>query len=82
MMMYECEACVYVQGADQGFSFRGGAKDVSVQPYTRHEREARSPLQSGGGGGGGGVDALSCYLSLIFKHSDTKWDTKKQSIKF
>ena len=22
------------------------------------------------------LDALSCYLSLIFKHSDTKWDTK------
>ena len=21
--------------------------------------------------------ALSCYLSLIFKHSDTKWATKK-----
>ena len=22
-------------------------------------------------------DALSCYLSLIFKHSDTKWGYKK-----
>ena len=22
--------------------------------------------------------ALVCYLSLIFKHSDTKWDKKKQ----
>ena len=25
---------------------------------------------------GGGVDALSCYLGLICKHFDTKWDTK------
>ena len=23
------------------------------------------------------LDALSCYLSLIFKHPDTKWKTKK-----
>ena len=22
------------------------------------------------------IDALSCYLSLTFKHSDTKWDKK------
>ena len=21
------------------------------------------------------LDALSCYMSLSFKHSDTKWDT-------
>ena len=24
----------------------------------------------------GVFDALSCYLSLIFKHSDTTWDLK------
>ena len=50
------------------------------------------------GGGGGGVrkrlyvrphiralwvfDALSCYLSLIFKHSDTKWDKKNSQSNF
>ena len=33
-----------------------------------------------GGGGGRGVNALSCYLSLIFKHSDTKWDLKKRNL--
>ena len=27
----------------------------------------------------GDFDALSCYLSLMFKHSDTKWDLKKYS---
>ena len=26
----------------------------------------------------GDFNALACYLSLIFKHSDTKWDKKKQ----
>ena len=46
-----------------------------------HEREAQSPSRPGSRalearGGGGGGDALLCYLSLIFKHSDTKWDTK------
>ena len=25
------------------------------------------------------LDALSCNLSLIFKHSGTKWDTKRHS---
>ena len=25
------------------------------------------------------LDGLLCFLSLILKHSDTKWDTKKNS---
>ena len=31
-------------------------------------------------GWGGGGHTLSCYLSLIFTHSDTKWDTKKKTV--
>ena len=28
----------------------------------------------------GFFDTLSCYLSLIIKHSDTKWDNKKNIV--
>ena len=43
-----------------------------------HEREAQSPLRPGSRAleALGGFDALSCYPSLIFKHSDTKWEKK------
>ena len=30
----------------------------------------------------GVLDALSCYLSLILKHSDKKWETRKHSRSF
>ena len=46
-----------------------------------HEREARSPLRPESWKLSRGFDAaaLSCYLSFISKHSDTKWDTKKKT---
>ena len=43
--------------------------------HAHHEREAQSPLRPGEAAVGGFV-ALSCYLSLTFKHSDTKWGGK------
>ena len=49
---------------------------------TNHKREERSPLGPGFRACLRAVeavrvfDALSCYLSLTFKHSDTKWDLK------
>ena len=40
------------------------------------EGKGGSKIFTGGGGGSMVLDALSCYLSFILKHSDTKWDTK------
>ena len=46
--------------------------------HAHPKREARSPLRPGSRAhlraleALGVFDALSCYLSLIFKHSDTK----------
>ena len=64
--------------ADPGFSFTGAQKIMCVSTS-----QAQSPVRPGsraletlGGGGGGGGYALSCYLSLIFNHSDTKLDKK------
>ena len=51
----------------------------------QYEREAPTSLTAGvqgplkGHGSSEVLDALSCYLSLIFKHSDTKWNTEKHS---
>ena len=74
----------YISGADPGFSFREGAKDY-VCAHAHHERKAQSPLCLGSRvrfralEALGGFDALSCYLSLICMHSDTKWDLKQHS---
>ena len=56
----------------------GGAKDY-VRARTHHEREAWSPLTAGVQGplkGPGSSLGFWCYLSLIFTHSDIKWDWK------
>ena len=51
--------------------------------HAHHEREAQSPLRPGSRAHLKTLDALSCYLSLIFKLSDTKWDKiKPKSIKY
>ena len=75
-------------GADPGFSFRGGAKDCACT----HIMSAKPKVDYRRGPGPWkllegfrcslwklfeGLDALLCYLSLILKHSDTKWDTQK-----
>ena len=75
---------IFVAGVDPGFSFfffgGGGAKDY----VHAHSSRARSPksLTAGVQEAFRVFDALSCYLSLILKHSDTKWDKTTQSIKF
>ena len=53
-------------GADPGFSFRGAQKIMF--PHALYERGTE--LTSAGVQGQGCFNALSCYLSLIFKHSD------------
>ena len=55
------------------FFFLGGAQ-TSAKEYKAQSPNTRA-LEALGGGGGG-VDALSYCLSLICKHSDTKWDLK------
>ena len=56
--------------------------------HAHHKREAQSPLRLGSRVHLRALealwifDALSCYLSLIFKYSDTKWDLKTYLIKF
>ena len=42
------------------------------------ERETRNPFRQGSRARV--FYALSCYLSLIFKHSDTKWDLRNHSL--
>ena len=63
-----------VSGSDPGFVcvlllcvfFLGGGGQNRCA-HAHHEREARCPLQP---------YAVFYYLSLIFKHYDTKWDYK------
>ena len=56
----------------------GGQKIMCTHTY--QECEARSPVGLGCRARLRALEALgvfyalSCYLSLIFKHSDTKWD--------
>ena len=63
--------------------FQRGCKNLCAHTHAHHEREARSTLQSGSRARLRALealrvfDALSCYLSLIFNHSDRKWDLKK-----
>ena len=68
---------VHLQGRIQDFNGGGGGQKImSANAYL--EREARS--QPGSRKLSGGY-ALSCYLSLIFKHSHTRWDKRTQLIK-
>ena len=54
-----------------------GQKIMCVHRDAYHEHENRSPLRPGSTLETlGDFDALSCYLSLIFKYSDTKLDLK------
>ena len=63
-------------GADPGFTFRGAKKILCT--HAHHKRKAQSPLRQGSRAlkraleALRGFYALSCYLSIIFKHSDTK----------
>ena len=52
--------------------FMGGGGAKIMCGHAHHEREARRPLRPGSRAPLGFFDALSCYLSLIFKHSDAK----------
>ena len=72
-------------GADPAFSFSyflggggGGAQMIIISMRARTS-QARKPKPLTAGVQGplqalGVIDALSWYLSVIFKHSDTKWD--------
>ena len=74
-------------GADPGFSFGvggggGGTQKIMCAHGPMHIKSAKPkvPYRRGPGPGSSWVFyALSCYLILIFKHSHTKWDLKKQS---
>ena len=72
-----------MQGRIQDFHL--GEEQQIMCAHAHHERKARSPLRPGSRTrlraleALGTFDALSCYLSLIFKHSDTKWDKKTHS---
>ena len=53
----------------------GGGVAQKIRPMCAHahlEHEERSPLRAGSRALWV-FDAISCYLSLSFKHSDTKW---------
>ena len=71
-----------MQGRIQNFHVGGGAHQIMVV-HTYHKREARSPYGRGPGPSSLEAlqvfDAISCYMSLIFKlfkHSDAKWEKK------
>ena len=76
------------QGRIQDFHFPfflGGGGGTIMCAHAHHERVARILLRPGcmqgslkGPGSCRVLDALSCYLSLISKHSDVKWDFKKE----
>ena len=72
-------------GADPGYSVGGrGCKRLRAPTHNHKVRSLKSRIYGRGPGHALGPmealrvsDALSCYLSLNFKHSDTKWDFKK-----
>ena len=79
------------QGRIQDFCMGGWGGGGGGQKNAHHERQARNTSWPGSRARCGlkalealvGFNALSCYLSLIFKHSDKKkWDTQTYSIKF
>ena len=77
----------YAGAGPPEFSLGGGGGAQTIMcAHALHKREAWSPLRPGSRarlralGAPGGFDALSCYLSLIFKQSDTKWDKKNPHI--
>ena len=72
-----------IQGRIQDFHGGGGRKCLCVCVRTYMTSAKRGvPYKTGvqcilkGPGSSRVLDALSCYLSLIIKHSDTKWDKK------
>ena len=70
------------QGRIQDFHLGGGGQKIMCA-HAHHERLARCPLRPGSRARLGPLEALrvfcalSCYISLIFKHSDTKLDKYK-----
>ena len=75
--------------ADPVFSLGGGGGAQEIMSANAHyERKTRSAFRQGSRARLRALEApwlfyaLSCYLSLISKHSDTKFDKKTQSIKF
>ena len=69
-----------VRGRSRIFIGGGGGELKIMYAHAHYEREVRSPLVPGSARARlralGDCDALSCYLSPIFTHSDTKWDIK------
>ena len=68
------------QGRIQDFHL-GGAKDYA-RTLAHYERETQSPFRQESRTRLRALEALGhfyarlCYMRLIFKHSDTKWDKK------
>ena len=63
---------VYIRGESRIFKWGGGGVKTTEKSLPAG---VQGPLN--GHGSSRVLDALSCYLSLILKHSDTKRDTKK-----
>ena len=63
----------HLSGADPRFSW--GEAQTIVCALAHHERESQCPLP----GSFWVLDALSSYLSLIFKHSNANLGTKKKN---
>ena len=80
-----------IRGGSGIFKWRGGGGGGGMQKimYAQSTSRAQSvkSITAGiqgllkGPGSSRVLDALSCYLSLILKHSVTKQDAKTQSIK-
>ena len=75
--------CLNENRGGSRISSRGGAQNY----VSAHTSQARSPLIRSGSRGRlraletlRFLNAFSCYLSLVLKHSDTKWDTIKHIV--
>ena len=89
-MGVKCPKYSYFQQPGQIQDFPGGGGGGGATndcAHVHHEREARSPfIRPGSRAHVRAMEALRvfntilCYLSLIFEHSDTKWDFYKQNI--
>ena len=68
-----CSSSYTSQGRIQDIHLGVGAAQKIMCMHAHHEREARSLFRPGFSSRGFWC-SLSCYLVLIFKQSDTKWD--------
>ena len=73
---------IHTAGADPGFSWWGGGAQKLMCAHAHYDHETQRPFRQDSKARLKALEALglfyalSCYLRIIFNHSDAKWDLK------